>query len=430
LNPQGNEGAAGDRILIHHRWVLRSAIALAVLLVGIAGARAQDDFATRGTAWNSVSQLILMARERGMTVETPARLDAGTLRPSDSLLILAPEGAPPSREITAFLRAGGRVLLADDFGAGAHLLETFEIDRHTPTASTALKLRGNPELLVARPHGQHRLTRDVAALVTNHPSVVHHQQLSPIFEVSPNEAVVLAGAVGSGRLVVLSDPSVLIDNMLALRGNRAFAENLIEYLEDDRGGRLFVLGPSAVLAGRYGEPGADRPLHDLRAALERGASLDIPPMALRIGSIALAAIAIILAIGTLPRRSPYRSDRMFARAPAQGGFIGRVLFFARNSSDLLQPLMVYKFELEAEILRRLSLGGKSLLRDVLAGMRKRGMAENDVESMRALLLELDRLRDLQDRPPSAPRVAPARFRELVGTGERLLARITQTEPKR
>ncbi|MCZ7678949.1 MAG: hypothetical protein M5U28_09425 [Sandaracinaceae bacterium] len=113
---------------------------------------------------------------------------------------------------------------------------------------------------------------------------------------------------------------------------------------------------------------------------------------------------------------------MFARAPAQGGFVGRVRFFARNPSDLLAPLMVYKLELEAEILRRLSLGGQSLLRDVLGAMRAKGMSEDDVEAMRALLLRLDRLRDQLDRP-DASRVGRKQFREVVATGERLLARL-------
>src|SRR5687768_11025629 len=194
-----------------------------------ANARAQEggdeDFATEGGAWNSVSELMQLARDRGITIEVPARLDAGTLSPADALLILSPDEPLPSREITAFLRAGGRVLLADDFGAGDSLLGTFEIGRGPPSTASALKLRGNPALLVARPHGQHRLTREVTALVSNHPAMVYHRELSPIFELHRGEALVLAGAVGEGRLVVLSDPSVLIDNMLELRGNRRFAEN-------------------------------------------------------------------------------------------------------------------------------------------------------------------------------------------------------------
>jgi hypothetical protein len=384
-----------------------------------------DDFSPRGDAWNSVSELVRLAEARGIDVRTPDRLDAGELQPSDSLLILDPREPLPTSPITAFLRAGGRVALADDFGAGDSLLAVFRIDRGEPQPEGVLALRGNPALLVARPRGTHRLTQGVGALVSNHPAMVYHRELSPLFELDDNEALVLAGAVGEGRLVVIADASVLIDNMLELRGNRRFAENLVAYLDDERGGRLFVIAPEARVVGRYGEPGADRPLHDLRTTLSNIAKLDVPPLAIQIASVALAAIAFILALGALPRRSPYRAERMFARAPAQGGFVGRVRFFGRRNVNLLQPLMVYKFELEEEILQRLRLSGRALLRDVLAAMRAKGLPEEDVNEMRKLLLELDRLRDLQDRPPAPPRVGKKRFRELIARGERLLERMRE-----
>lgn len=387
------------------------------------GAAAQADFRTDGDAWNSVSMMIRIAQERRIDLVIPDRLDVGTLRPIDAVLILHPDQELPGAALTAFLRDGGRACLADDFGAGSSLLELFQISRLEPNAEIACRLRGNPALLVARPNGSHRLTRRATALVTNHPTVVRHRELSPIFELSPGEAIVLAGAVGEGRLVVLSDPSVLIDNMLRLRANRHFAENLLEYLVDGRGGRLFVVRPEVAVVGRYGEPGADRPLHDLRASLESLASLDIPPLALRVASLAIAAIAVILALGTLPRRSPYRSSRMFARAAAQGGFVGRVGFFSRPGVNLLQPLMVYKFEFESGILERLSMDGRTLLRDVLGAMRKRGMGEDDVNDMREFLKTLDELRERQDRTSSPPKVAPARFRELIARGEQLLEKL-------
>lgn len=395
----------------------------AVVVAWPVSAGAQDDFATEGGAWNSVTALMAIAEDRAAPVTAPDRLDMGTLEASDSLLILSPRTAPPTHEITSFLRAGGRVALADDFGAGDELLSVFQIGRGEPSLDAAMRLRGNPSLLVARPRVNHRLSEGVPALVGNHPATVYHRELSPIFELTDGEAMVLAGAVGDGRLVILSDPSALIDNMLELRGNRRFAENLLGYLDDGRGGRLFVIGPDARLIGRYGEPGAGRPLHDLRQSLEALASLELPPLALRIASLALAAIAVILALGVLPHRTPYRTERMFARPPAQGGFVGRVGFFGRRKVNLLQPLMVYKFELEAEILTRLSLHGRALLRDVLTAMRERGIGEDDVNAMRALLLELDQLRDRSDRPPGPPRVGPARFQQLVATGERLLSRL-------
>ncbi|MCB9591794.1 MAG: hypothetical protein H6719_03585 [Sandaracinaceae bacterium] len=399
------------------------------LLGALAGmprqASAQGDYATSGDAWNSVSELMRLAGERGSTPEIPDRLDVGTLQPSDSLLILNPQDELPSAALTAFLRDGGRACLADDFGAGESFLSLFSIHRSEPSDTISVQLRGNASLPVARPNGTHQLTHEVSALVTNHPAVVSHRELAAIFQLGSGEAVVLAGAVGEGRLVVLSDPSVLIDNMLSLRGNRRFAENLVDYLAGDRAGRLIVVRPGVPIVGRYGEPGADRPLHDLRASLERVAHLDVPPLALRIASLALAAIAVILALGALPRRSPYRSARMFAREAAQGGFVGRVGFFARPRTNLLQPLMVYKFELEAEILGMLALSGRTLLRDVLGAMRARGMNEQDLDDMRRLLLTLDRLHADQDRPAAPPTVSPRRFRELVQLGDGLLEKLSR-----
>lgn len=407
------------------RAALPTALLLAALAPAPAGrAHAQGgDFAPAGGAWNSVSELVQIARAREIEIVTPDRMDVGTLRPNDSLLILHPRAELPANALTRFLRAGGRVALADDFGAGDSLLSVFQIGRGAPDTELAMKLRGNPALLVARPRAEHRLTRGVRALVGNHPAAVHHRDLSPIFALGEGEAMVLAGAVGQGRLVVISDPSALIDNMLELRGNRRFAENLVEYLDADRGGRLHVVGPDVPVVGRWGEPGAGRPLHDLRASLEALAELDLPPAAVRVATLALAAIAVIMAVGVLPRRSPYRSARMFARPPAQGGFVGRVGFFGRRKTNLLHPLMVYKFELEEEILARLNLHGRALLRDVLDAMRRRGLGEEDLSAMRRLLLELDRLREQADRPPAPPRVGPKRFRELVAAGERLLSRL-------
>ncbi len=409
------------RCVIAHGAILLSALAPA------GSASAQPDFAPDGSAWNSVSELIRIAQSREITVAIPSRLDIGEVEANDALLILAPQEELPAGALTAFLNAGGRACVADDFGAGDSFLRVFQIGRGEPDPEIATRLRGNPALLVARPVGNHRLARGVRALVANHPAVVYHRGLSPIFSLGEGEALVLAGAVSEGRLVVVSDPSVFIDNMLQLRGNHRFAENLVEYLTEVRGGTLYVVGPETRVVGRFGEPGADRPLHDLRAALETVASLDIPGPALRIAALALAAIAVILALGALPRRSPYRSARMFARPPSKGGFLGRVEFFSRRKVNLLQPLMVYKFELEDEILRRLSLSGRALLRDVLAAMKRRGMPETDLNQMRELLLELDRLHGLADQPPAPPTVSARRFEELVERGDALLARISPPE---
>ncbi|MGF1468774.1 MAG: DUF4350 domain-containing protein [Sandaracinaceae bacterium] len=384
----------------------------------IARAQPDADYDPANEGWNGTSALVELADDRRIAVEIPGRIDIGTLAPDDALLVLHPRQPLPIRPVTSFLQAGGRMALADDFGTGASLLAAFDIRRGSPSPEGALQLRSNPALLVARPRGHHRLTRGVTALVTNHPAMLYHSDLTPAFELTEGEAVVLAGAVGEGRLVALSDPSVLINNMLEFRGNRRFAENLLTYLDGSPGGRVLLVGPDVQVVGRFGEPGADRSFHDLRKALEAFAGLERPPLALRVLSFALLALATLWATGTLPRRSPYRGERMFAREAAEGGMAGRLAFFGSGRVSLFQPLMVYKVELEEALLQHLDLAGRTSLGAVLDAAQQRGMGEEDRAALRGLLVELDRLYDQRELNP--PRITEARFHELVSTGERLL----------
>ena len=97
-------------------------------------------------------------------------------------------------------------------------------------------------------------------------------------------------------------------------------------------------------------------------------------------------------------------------------------FFSRHRGDLYHPTLAYKFELEGDLVRRLGLGSRAILRDVVAALRARGLGEAEIEEARALLLELDHLRHRQDSAEAPPRGPPARFRAIVGAGERLRSR--------
>jgi hypothetical protein len=400
---------------------------------GAAQIAADDDFEPANREWNGLSALLSLADERDLPVEVVERIDIGTLGADDAVIIVGPREELPAGGLTDFMRAGGRVALADDFGEGDSLLRTFRIGRGRPGSRDALRLRGNDELLVARPVAIHPLTQGVGALVTNHPMIVYHQDLEPIFAFDPapggaRDAVILAGAVGTGRLVAIADPSVLINNMLTLGGNRRFAENLLVYLAGERGGRILLVPPHAEIRGRFGEPGADRPLHDLRAALERLATAELPASAIRVAGAALAGILLVLAAGVLPRSSPYVSAAMFARPSVSGGFAGRVAWFAERPLNLGDPAMVYKQELELELRRLLDLGaavsgartGKIGIDDVGRGMKARGMSEAEIAAMRQLLGELSTLEDEMERGTRGDALPEARFRRLVRTGDALV----------
>jgi hypothetical protein len=190
-------------------WSIRLVCVLLSPLAVAGLARAQGDYDPRSSEWHGLGQLLAIAEEVGAIVETPDRLDVGTLRPDDALLVVYPTRELPVAGLAGFLRAGGRLALADDFGQGDDLLNLYRISRQEPTAVDAPRLRGNQDLLVASPGDPHILTDGVSAVVANHPQTVYHAELQPIlaFGRRPGNAVVLAGAVGEGRLVAIADPS-------------------------------------------------------------------------------------------------------------------------------------------------------------------------------------------------------------------------------
>ena len=227
---------------------------------------------------------------------------------------------------------------------------------------------------------------------------------------------------GSGRLVVLADPSVLIDNMLELGGNRRFATNLATYLAGEHG-RLVIAAPGTRMVGRFGEPGAGRPLHDLRTALEDLSEVNLPPEALKIAAAALAGIALVLAAGLLPRRSPYAGAAMFARPSVPGGFAGRLEWFSAHPASLADPAMVYKNELETELVQRLGLPRRTGVPQIVERMRQRGVPSGEVARARTLLSELARLSDEIERGTRGDTLGEARFRHLVREGEQVLGAV-------
>jgi len=416
-------------------------VIVALLLAAIpvrAAAQSTGDFDPDNTEWNGLSELVAIAQ--GSSHASVARsLDASTLTPADAVILIAPLETPMAEPLVSLMNHGGRVVVADDYGAGAAILSTFHIERRAPrTDADVLRLRGNPQLLVAHPAMAHPLAVGVDALVTNHPQVVAHHPdharegerggpLPPIFEIAAGDAVVLAGAVGpdgatQGRLVVLSDPSVLINNMLEMRGNRRFAENLIAFVQRPDG-RVYIVPPDGVVVGHYGDSSLRDPLASARDILDEIDRASLPPTALRVLTASLAAILLLLAAGVLPRSSPYGSASFATRPAAEGGFIGRVGWYAARAGDLTEPFLVYKFELETELHARLGLAGRSSVMDVVQAMQKRGLSVSEVESARALLLELSRAEERAERNAGDHPIAQTRMASIVSRGDALLARV-------
>ncbi len=202
------------------------------LLMATGDARADAaDYSPHNFEWQGTSRLFELAAERGFSIETRSNLDWKKIEKRHILLFLYPTAPIPSEKLVAYLRGGGRVILADDFGSTAELLEKLGVRRVPVNGARLSRLHAeNPALPIATPLTPHPLNNGIPELVTNHPAAFD-TQLPAIFGFEPaGGALVVAATLGRGRIVLISDPSVFINRMLKFPGNEAFTRRLLGYL--------------------------------------------------------------------------------------------------------------------------------------------------------------------------------------------------------
>ena len=140
------------------------------LLLGAARAAFAGPFEVRDTSWegcsSSSSWLERSWAKRGWCrcPSSTGRISSRTTR----ILIFHPEHAVASEKLAAFLGAGGRVAVLDDFGAGNEILERFQIER--VPAPTPTPRHASPQ-----PGPRHRRTGARADRGTRHGRARHRR---------------------------------------------------------------------------------------------------------------------------------------------------------------------------------------------------------------------------------------------------------------
>lgn len=389
------------------------ALVVTVALLLLLPRRAQAAFEVAEAGWEGTSELLALARERLGTerVLPVARLDYSALTPKDGVLILHPETDLDGDQLGAFLSAGGRVALLDDFGAAAPVLARYRIHRITAPLRPTQALRDNSRLAIALPavqavagqeQNRHPIVAKVDRLITNHPTAFTHPNLTPVLTIpavgEPDAALAVTGIIaGRGRLFAMGDPSAVINLMLRYPGNRAFAAGLVDYLvEDDswgtRGGKLYVL------ANRFGQAGRFARAEGI--AGELGEASDSVKEALRVWhdeglptglALAFAAAGALAAIGwaALHALRAYRrlDPRYASTTPMlmQGGIPGRAAVLAAPTTD--RALVVSELDslFAEELSTRAGLPSSASPEQSLATLAQRGAGPAWVLRARGLL---------------------------------------------
>ncbi len=369
---------------------------------------AHASFAYKDATWEGTSQFLAMARARlgSERVRAVATLPWDEIQPADGVLILHPEREPDYRDVAAFLGAGGRLGVIDDYGKGDELLRRFRIHRVRAPANPKEPLRDNPNLPIAVPavttDGRtHPLVAGVERVVTNHPTGLETDpklDLTTVLELpavgEPPTPLALIGVIGDtlrcglvsdgfgavsaapravdarcGRLFAMGDPSAFINLMLRYPGNRTFAEKLIDYLVADdswghRGGVLYLVANDFAERGSFGkQDGLSNAIDERLEALARLVADTrrdgLPgPLALALGAL-VAAGASLWGVGAATRRYRRALPRYARATPlvAQGGLAGRAAVLAADTTHRALTVLELKAALEESLRERTGIRG-------------------------------------------------------------------------
>jgi hypothetical protein len=376
------------------------------MLPPLAGAAAAAPLDPTGQDWEGLSQFVDAARAQlgAQRVVVRSTLSLSDLHREDALVLVHPENTLDVDELQAFMRAGGRIVVLDDYGKGDELLGRFGIRRVPLPLRPAEMLRGNSAFAIAEPASTHEVARDVGRVVTNRATGLEQRALSEVLVVrgdgEPDVLVSVAGAVGQGRLLAVGDSSIVMNSMLRYPGNRSLALNLVRYASEDdvwgkRDGKLYVLANGFETTGsfandsRFGGTAGDIQ-HAMADALESVRHDGLPTMAAYL--LALAGGLGIIAWTTTQAGRPHKAATpRFVRPVsivAQGGVAGRTAALVAPGTSRTLAALEVKSALEEDIATRLGLDHAPAPRDLAQKALAAGLFDKEQSEELGRLLEV------------------------------------------
>lgn len=304
---------------------LAAAIALAAGLVAasVAPARAQGtDYDPYSQDWNGMATFVGLAEGMGFEVTAVGSLDWGDLSANDVLVLVYPLQRVDPSLVSAFVHAGGHVVIADDFGAADEAMQRLGLIRADRGPAKADRYwKGNLHAPIATARSDHPVAEDVVEVIANHPALLTRTQGVTTIAAVDNGAIVVAGERGSGRFVAISDPSILINKMLLFRGNVTLAQNILSWLgRDGRARRVVLLRGDVPM---YGEPRSfiddpragptRRKIAALNHWLSEAKAWRLIATAMKVLAAVLAVLLLALALIALPVRRGPKIDGAWVR---------------------------------------------------------------------------------------------------------------------
>ena len=417
--------------------LLLGVLALALVLFSARRATA-GPLDLSGHDWEGCYDFLQLAQaELGSRAYPTSSVDLGELTPDDALILIHPEHTLDVSSLGAFMRAGGRVVLLDDFGRGDALLRYFGIQRVSLPVRPAEALRHNPELAIAEPAAPHPMTSGVGRVVLNHATGLTKPDLSPVLVVrgqgEPDVLVALSGVVQKGRFFAVGDASIFMNSMLRYPGNKALAKNLLAYAAnaeapERKEGKVFLLSGAFDLRGSFGDSrsGGTEWLKSVRDGLASVQHDGMPPFLAYFLTVCLG-LGLVLWTGSRAGKIHAATSPRYTRAipvAAQGGVAGHAAVVGSERATRALALLELKSALEEDLTVLLGLE-RVPAADVLVAhaVGSKLLDADAARSLRQLLLRMAKIETMMLSPHNdgLRRIRDREVLVTAGTVKRLLA---------
>lgn len=211
---------------------LVSALAVLLLIVGASAAATAADFDTESAEWHGLADFVELLDQQGVEVHERQELSWEQVDAEDVIVMVYPRQTPDVEGLASFLVDGGRVLVADDFGASPPFLERLGIERVEPEDGQLPHdefVDDEPGWPVLSTPGEHPLLGGIEEVVANYPAVFYHPD-GPVIGYDDDGGFAYDMVLGDGRAVLIADPGILINSMLPVADNRQLVTNATTYL--------------------------------------------------------------------------------------------------------------------------------------------------------------------------------------------------------
>lgn len=234
--------------------ILVGFILVIVVAVVVAASTSAASFGVYNGAWDGTSKLQTQVEKTGASTTIVRKTTTYTeTRPNNTVSIVLSPDQPyeetSQRHLRQFVQEGGTLVVAGDFGSHTNPLlrslgASARIDGHG-LRDERYNYK-SPAMPRARNVSDHPLAADVSALTLNHGTAVRPNSATAIVnssgfayldtngngnldsrETVRTWPVVTVESVGDGRVIVVSDPSILINSMIDQPGNRQFVQNVV-----------------------------------------------------------------------------------------------------------------------------------------------------------------------------------------------------------